>query len=135
MVPSDEPAAVGLWPLAAFALAALAGCAPPAEREKTALLCTAPDGRGFKAILDPAHDYATYRPLGGAAVHVLKLERTDTAYVLRDGYRVMAELDRAYGAATIRSESGTFACRRDPSPPWEDQATIAAARTSRLPTD
>jgi hypothetical protein len=79
MVASGQPASVGLWPLAAAALAALAGCAPPAERERTALLCTAPNGKGFKAILDPAHDYAAFRRFPAAPAAPGRVRPDNTA--------------------------------------------------------
>jgi hypothetical protein len=102
---------------AAVAVAALAGCAPRPDRARAALLCTAPDGRAFEAVLDPARAYATYRPLGGSGILVLRLEERGSAAVLRDGHGAVVELDRVSGTAAVRSEPGTYACRHDPAPP------------------
>ena len=114
--------AVGRGMLAAM-VAVVLGCAPIPLRPKFALLCTAPDGKGFGAILDPAADYATYSPFGGTMTSILRLEDRGGTYALRNGYRVVVVLDRASGIATVHSdtpaEAGTFACRRDPSRPTE----------------
>jgi hypothetical protein len=102
--------------------AALAGCAPLAD-PRVALICTLPDGRGFKALLDYAHDYATFRPIGDATVSILKMEETKATSTLRNGGGIIVVVDRQYGTATVRSgplaQTGTFTCRPDPSPPRE----------------
>jgi hypothetical protein len=111
------PCAAYGWTFGAVAVAALPGCATGPERTRAALLCTAPDGRAFEAVLDPARDYVVYRPLGGSGILVLRLEERGTAAVLRDGDGAVVELDRASGAATVRSAPGTYACGHDASPP------------------
>ena len=109
--------------LAAFALAVMLGCAPIPLRQRSALLCAAPDGQGFRLILDPTADYATYQPLGETETAVLKLEERDGSYVLRNGYGVVVIMDRGSGKATLHSDmplvASPFVCERDPSPPLE----------------
>lgn len=100
--------------------ALLAGCAPLAD-PRVALICTVPEGQGFKAVLDYTNDYATFRPIDGAIVSILKMDGTDAKSELHNGYGIIAVVDRQSGTATVRSgplaQTGPFTCRPDPSPP------------------
>ena len=111
----------GYQAFALVALIMLLSCTPAPLRQRSALLCTASDGRGFGAILDLAANYATYSPRGGTMTSILKLEKRGTAYVLRDGGGPVVVLDLTSNTATVppdrASEAGTFTCRPDPSPP------------------
>jgi hypothetical protein len=88
-----------------------------------ALVCTVPDGRGFKVLLDYTHAYATFRPIDDATASILKMEVTGAKSTLRDGSGIIAVVDQQSGTATVRSgplaQTGTFTCRPDPSPPKE----------------